>query len=160
MLGTLFWIAVGAAGKYFLDPDKGNRRRNMARDRLMSTARDVQREAEQRGRYAASTAQGMADKAQHELGAAASNVGAAVDDFTLRQRVESEVFSDPTIDRGKVAVSAENGVVTLRGEVSQQSEINSIEQRVRRVVGVQSVNNDLHAAGTSAPGGTGYSYAD
>jgi osmotically-inducible protein OsmY len=159
MIGTLFWIAVGAAGMYFLDPERGARRRNMARDRLSATARDVQREAEQRARYAASTAEGMAQKVQHEVSTTASNAGAALDDYTLTQKVESELFRDPSIDKGKINVNVENGVVVLRGEAGQPEEINSIEARVRRIEGVQSVDNRLHLPNTPPSGTTGYSYS-
>jgi osmotically-inducible protein OsmY len=159
MIGTLFWIAVGAAGMYFLDPERGTRRRNMARDRLTATARDVQREAEQRARYAASTAEGVAQKVQHDLSTSASNAVAALDDNTLAQKVESELFRDPSIDKGKINVNVENGVVVLRGEVAHPEEINSIEERVRRMQGVQTVDNKLHLPNTPPPGTTGYSYS-
>jgi len=144
---------------YFLDPDRGKRRRNMARDRVMATARDVQRETEQRARYATSTAEGMAQRVQHDL-STASSTPAALDDYTLTQKVESELFRDPNIDKGRININAENGVIVLRGEVRQPDEINSIEVRVRRIEGVQAVDNKLHLPNTPAPGGAGYSYAD
>jgi len=158
MIGTLFWIAVGAAGMYFLDPERGAKRRNMARDRFMSTARDVQHEAEQRAKYAASTAEGMAKKVQHELGTAGSTATAVLDDYTLTQKVESELFRDPSIDKGKININVENGVVVLRGEVQRPEEINSIEAQVRRISGVNSVDNKLHLPNTPPSGGNTYSY--
>ena len=158
MIGTLFWIAVGAAGMYFLDPDRGARRRNMARDRLTATARDVQREAEQRARYAASTAEGVSRKVQHDLGTAAGNAATALDDITLSQKVESELFRDPDIDKGKINVNVENGVVVLRGEAGRPDQINAIEARVRGIEGVQRVDNRLHLPDTPPPGGSNYSY--
>lgn len=158
MIGTLFWIAVGAAGMYFLDPERGARRRNMARDRMMSTARDVQREAEQRARYAASTAEGVAQKVQHEISTAQTKAATVLDDYTLAEKVESELFRDPNIDKGKININAENGVVVLRGEVQHPEEINSLVERVRRIEGVQSVENKLHLPNTPSPGGSPYSY--
>jgi osmotically-inducible protein OsmY len=158
MIGTLFWIAVGAAGMYFLDPDRGARRRNVARDRLMATARDAQREAEQRAKYAASTAEGLGKKIEHEISTAKSNATTVLDDYTLAQKVESELFRDLAIDKGKINVNAENGVVVLRGEVQHPEEINSIEAQVRRIEGVQSVDNKLHLPNTPPSGGSTYSY--
>lgn len=164
MIRRLFWMAAGAAAMYFLDPDRGARRRSVARDRLMASARDVQRETEQRARYAASTAEGMAHKVEHEVSTAASKAastaGEALDDYTLAQKVESELFRDPSIDKGKINVSAENGVVVLRGEAPNHGEITSIEQRVRGIDGVHNVNNMLHLPNTPAPGTTGYSYTE
>jgi osmotically-inducible protein OsmY len=158
MIGTLFWIAVGAAGMYFLDPERGARRRNVARDRLMATARDAQREAEQRAKYVASTAEGLARKAEHEISAVKSAATTTLDDYTLAQKVESELFRDPSFDKGKINVNAENGVVVLRGEVQRPEEINSIEAQVRRIEGVHNVDNKLHLPNTPPPGGSTYSY--
>ena len=160
MLGALFWLPVGAAAMYVLDPDRGKRRRNMARDRLMAMAHDVQRETEQRARYAASTAEGVAQKVQHDLSTASSDALVVLDDYTLAQKVESELFRDPNIDKGRINIHAENGVVVLRGEVRQPDEITIIEARVLRIDGVQAVDNKLHLPNTPAPGGAGYSYAD
>jgi osmotically-inducible protein OsmY len=159
MIGTLFWIAVGAAGMYFLDPERGARRRNVARDRLMASARDVQREAEQRAHQATSTAEGVAQRVQHDLGSASSSARVALDDYTLAQKVETELFRNPSLDKGKINVNAENGVVVLRGQVAHPEEINSIEEQVRRIDGVHNVDNKLHLPGTPAPGGSGYSYS-
>ena len=51
MIRRLFWMAAGAAAMYFLDPDRGARRRSVARDRLMATARDVQHQHQDRIEY-------------------------------------------------------------------------------------------------------------
>lgn len=40
---TLFWLGLGAAAMYLLDPDQGRRRRALARDK-MTKARRVIRE--------------------------------------------------------------------------------------------------------------------
>lgn len=89
MIGTLFWIAVGAAAMFFFDPERGAKRRNMARDRFMSTARDVQHEAERAARDVASTAEDVAQKAKRELSAAGSSAASTAED--VAQKVQQDL---------------------------------------------------------------------
>ena len=72
------------------------------------------------------------------------------DDLTLLDRVESQVFSDPTIPKGDINVMVVDGRAVLRGQVSQP-QIGAIEAAVRKVVGVKDVENLLHPPGTPAP---------
>ena len=140
MLKFLLTMGLGAALAYFLDPDRGKRRRNMARDRLMATMRQTGAQLEDRARYAASTTEGWQQKAAH-MGNEASY---DFNDSDLAHKVETELFRDPNIPKGNINVNAENGTVVLRGQVENADEINVIERKVRDIPGVASVENLLH----------------
>jgi osmotically-inducible protein OsmY len=71
-----------------------------------------------------------------------------VNDETLRDRVESELFRDPDIPKGQININAEHGVVVLRGELDHPEEINAVERRVKKIAGVTEVRNLLHLTGT------------
>ena len=73
------------------------------------------------------------------------------DDETLCQRVESQLFRDRHIPKGNINISCEHGTVILRGELDFPGDIERIDDRVRRVQGVRSVQNLLHPIGTPAP---------
>ena len=49
-------------------------------------------------------------------------------------------------------------MVVLRGEVQRPEEIKSIESQVRRIAGVNSVDNKLHLPNTTLPRDSTYSY--
>jgi osmotically-inducible protein OsmY len=107
-----------------------------------------------RGRHAAravaAETHALAMKARHAREASKPQPN----DATLVQKVESEVFRDPSIPKGRINVNAENGVVFLRGEVDSPELIKSLEHATREVKGVQAVENLLRlapgAAGSSA----------
>jgi osmotically-inducible protein OsmY len=146
MIYALFAVA-GAAVAYFFDPQSGTRRRHMARDKTTSLFRRKGRRA---ARAVASETYGLAMKATHAREASKPQPN----DATLVQKVESEVFRDPSIPKGQINVNAENGVVFLRGEVESPELISSLEKATREVKGVQGVENLLHlgpgASGSSA----------
>ena len=73
------------------------------------------------------------------------------DDVTLARKVETEIFRDSDIPKGRINVNAENGKVVLRGEVEQPEMIKDLEKRTKKVQGVQEVENLLHVPGTPAP---------
>ena len=76
---------------------------------------------------------------------------AQVDDVTLAQQVESELFREDKTPKGQISVNAANGVVQLRGEVEQRELIDALVQRARAVQGVREVENLLHLPGDAAP---------
>ncbi len=147
MVGFLLGAGLGAALTYFLDPDQGARRRNIARDRLIAVARRTGEQVGRQADYAASTAQGIYQKAAHQD----DNWQAQPDDMTLARKVETELFRDPNVPKGKINVNAEDGLVVLRGEVERPEEIDSLEDKVRNIPGVLEVQNLLHLPGTPAP---------
>ncbi len=76
---------------------------------------------------------------------------ADLDDTELVHKVESVVFRDPSLPKGKVSINAENGKIFLRGQVDGPDTIVRVEKAVRDVEGVETVENLLHLPGTPAP---------
>jgi osmotically-inducible protein OsmY len=139
--------ALAAAATYFFDPQNGKRRRNMARDRTAALFRRLGRRGERAGRAVAAEATGLAAKAQHLQ----EEEKPQPDDVTLARKVESELFRDEDVPKGRINVNAENGKIVIRGEVDRPEMISELEERVRKVQGVQGVENLLHVPGTPAP---------
>ena len=137
--------AIAAAVTYFFNPQEGARRRAEARDRIAGFFRSRVREGEQLKQSASAQAGGLAEKAK-ELGQEPQP-----DDVTLTQKVESEIFRDVDVPKGQINVNAENGKIYLRGEVGKPELIEDLEQRARKVQGVQDVENLLHLPGSEAP---------
>ncbi len=71
-------------------------------------------------------------------------------DQMVTGRVETELFRDATVPRGQVTVNTVDGVVYLRGTASSQEQIAEIEQRVKRIEGVEAVINLLRLPSTAA----------
>ena len=132
-------VAIGAALAYFLDPQQGARRRNMARDRVLAFFRRRGRSVARAGRAVAAEAHGLKQKATH-----LREEPKSFDDQTLKAKVESEVFRPADAPKGDVSVNVEEGVVYLRGELGDASVIEDLERRVRSVQGVDRVENLLH----------------
>ena len=61
----------------------------------------------------------------------------------LQRYVTDELYWDPKLDSAAIAVSAEDGAVTLRGTVGSFREKRDAEQDAMRVYGVKKVKNDL-----------------
>jgi osmotically-inducible protein OsmY len=139
--------AAIAAFTYFFDPQNGARRRNMTRDRVLAFFRQGGRKAGQAGRAVASEAYGLKQKATHLK----EEEKPQPDDVTLARKVESEIFRDADVPKGKINVNAEGGVIYLRGELDDPDLIKDLEKAARNVQGVSEVENLLHAPGTPAP---------
>lgn len=73
------------------------------------------------------------------------------DDWTLKAKVESELFRDEHEVKGAVNVNAQEGVVQLRGQLPSQDLIEALVERTRKIHGVRDVENLLHTPGTEAP---------
>jgi len=142
----IFAFGAGALVAYFVDPDRGKRRRNMARDRSYSMMRRFGWNASKTARRAADTAYGIRQEMAH-----APEIHEALDDATLARKVESEIFRDASIPKGAINVNAEEGVVVLRGQVERPDQILGLEQAVRRIPDVLDVQNFLHLPGEAAP---------
>jgi osmotically-inducible protein OsmY len=143
--------AAGAAGAYFFDPQSGNRRRVVARDRIVSFLRQggrrTARFADQRARYAAGVAKG----AVHEATPSPEKRPEEFNDPTLENKVESVIFRDTDSPKGRVSVNVENGVVYLRGELESEKEIEDLVEATSEVEGIRGVENLLHLPGEEAP---------
>jgi osmotically-inducible protein OsmY len=55
------------------------------------------------------------------------------------------------VPKGQISINAEQGVVYLRGEVPDQSMVDTLVQRTSEVRGVRRVENLLHLPGQDAP---------
>ena len=139
--------AIGAALAYFFDPDTGNRRRSMTRDRVLAFFRRTGRQAGRAGQAAKSQAYGMTQKAVHLK----ERPKEQPDDATLTAKVETELFRDADVPKGDINVNAENGVVFLRGQVEDESLIEALGKSAKKIQGVGEVENLLHTPGTPAP---------
>jgi osmotically-inducible protein OsmY len=61
----------------------------------------------------------------------------------LTGHVTDELFWDPKVDNAAIAVSADDGVVTLRGTVGSLRQKHEAKKDAERVWGVKSVDNEL-----------------
>ena len=139
--------AAGALTMYFLDPDRGRGRRSTTGDRLAGSLRRAFRTLGRTTRGAAADTYGLAQHAQHLQ----PEHWSVPNDATLAQRVESELFRDRDIPKGRISINAEAGIVVLRGELDRPEQILGIERTVSHTPGVRGVHNLLHLAGTPAP---------
>jgi osmotically-inducible protein OsmY len=65
-------------------------------------------------------------------------------DRDLQQHVENALDWEPSIESSEIAVSAANGIVTLRGDVHSYAEKSAAERVALRVYGVKAVANDIN----------------
>jgi osmotically-inducible protein OsmY len=127
---------------YFFDRENGKRRRHMAADRTAGFFRRKARILDRGRKRAVSAGYGTVQKAKHRN----EEEKQQPNDATLKAKVESEVFRDVGVPKGRVDVNAENGVVYLRGEVDSPDMVAELEQATRKVHGVRAVENQLHAS--------------
>ena len=69
----------------------------------------------------------------------------------LAHKVETELCRDPSIDKERININAEDGVVVLRGELERPEQIRKLEEAVRKVPGVRDVRSHLHLPHTPPP---------
>ena len=136
--------ALGGAVAYFLDPEMGNRRRKMA---LQRTAHLVRRSARGLGKSGTKLGGDITGKRQALMHS--RDAHEPFDDATLAHKVESVLFRDPHIAKGRININAEHGVVVLRGEVEQPSDMRDIERAVKDIDGVHEVRSLLHLANST-----------
>ena len=142
--------ALAAIGAYFLDPQSGKRRRSLATDKAGKWLRRGKQGAESKASYAsdvvASTAAQASSRSDREPAETRLN------DPALARKVESEIFRDADPHtRGAVSVNAENGVVYLRGQLTNATEIGALVAQAQKVEGVRQVENLLHTESSPAP---------
>jgi len=147
-IGTLFVGGVaGAVLMFMFDPRAGRRRRALTRDRLTGVRNRSVRRARRFGRRTGAEIYGARQKMTHMH----PEQKPPPNDATLARTVESELFRDSHVPKGRINISAESGVVVLRGELDRRSQIAVIEQMVRKVPGVFDVENLMPVRGTPAP---------
>jgi BON domain len=142
---------LGAGTAYLWDPERGRRRRALARDRLVATARHTTRGAVRLWRRARATISAYRHRIVHLVRAPARRHEPSPDSVTLAQRVESALFRDYHPLKGHINIDAANGTVVLRGQVSRPDQIRALEKAARHVRGVRQVESYLHVPGTPAP---------
>jgi osmotically-inducible protein OsmY len=130
-------VAFGAALSYFFDPDNGRRRRKVAADRLAGLSR---RHGKRVIKGTTAQAKALKQKGTHLR----EEPKPQPDDVTLARKVETEIFRDAEVPKGKINVNAENGKVVLRGEVDSAELIEDLVDKARKVQGVQEVESLLH----------------
>ncbi len=138
--------AVGALGAHLLDPDRGRGRRARYADQLAAGARRGASRLDRGRRVVASRLVGVAEELKH-----AGNGQPMPNDAALTEKLETELFRDPSVPKGKININAEHGVVVLRGEVDTPEQQALLEERARRVPGVADVQNLLHLPNQPAP---------
>jgi hypothetical protein len=140
-------VGGGLALAYFLDPERGRRRRKLVVQRAGGVARRVSRKGRRATRHAASQATGAAQRAVHPRARQAP----PPDDVTLAHKVETLIFRPADAPKATVNVNAIDGVVFLRGVARTLDEIAELEREVRAIPGVRDVENLLHLPGTPPP---------
>jgi len=134
-LTLLAGVGIGAAIMYFLDPDRGARRRHLLADQAASRARTGARDMAE-----------LADDARnHARGAAAELRGRLQDEELsndqLVARVRAELGRHVERVRG-IEVVADGSTVTLRGKVDP-NEMAEAMAAARQVRGVERVLSEL-----------------
>jgi osmotically-inducible protein OsmY len=140
-------VVLGWVGAYLFDPRLGRGRRALARDWLLARARRVARRGERTQRRLTATAYGKTQAFLHRHEAPKPQP----DDATLAHKVETIIFRDASVPKGQINVNAEDGVVTLRGEVPDEAMLEALVERTREVAGVRRVESLLHLPGQEAP---------
>jgi osmotically-inducible protein OsmY len=133
-------VAMGALLEFFLDKDRGRRRRKLLVDRARGMANRTIRRAARAERGLVSAGYGVAMKATHRR----ERPKPQPDDATLARKVETEIFRPADAPKATVNVNAEHGVVYLRGEVSRPEVIEELVEKARKVKGVRDVRSLLH----------------
>jgi osmotically-inducible protein OsmY len=137
---------LGSLASFFLDPDRGRRRRAMLRDRTAALGRRASARAERAGSAVGARVYGMSQQALH-----LREEPKDYDDVTLARKVETELFRPADVPKGQIDVNVQKGVVQLRGEVPRPDLIDDLVDRARGIQGVRAVENLLHLPGTEAP---------
>jgi BON domain len=133
-------VAMGALLEFFLDKDRGRRRRKLVVDRTRGIANRTMRRVGRAERGMVSEVYGLAMKLTHLR----EQSKPQPDDATLARKVETEIFRPADAPKSTVNVNAENGVVYLRGEVPRAEMIEELVVKTRKVKGVRDVRNLLH----------------
>jgi len=135
MISLIAGLGAGATLMYFADPERGHRRRAIARDKIKSSALRFSKTAAKTRRDMANRVYGVWAKGKNLLS------DHLADDPILEQRVRSKmgrVVSHPHA----IKVEAADGKVALTGLILSD-EINELLRCVRSVPGVKAVENLL-----------------
>ena len=139
-------LGVGAALMYLFDPERGNRRRALLRDKALHVAHSTGEKLDVKSRDAANRLLGLAARTKSLL------KRERVPDAVVAERVRSRighVVSHP----GSIEVAVQDGRVTLTGPALTR-ELDPLLREVERVRGVTGVENklELHEEPGTVPG--------
>ena len=140
-LGLLAGFGAGAAAMYFLDPDRGSRRRAIVADKVKSSVGQLPRAARVTKQDISNRAYGFWAEVQHLFS------GEQAPDDVVEARVRSKmgrIVSHPHA----IKVSCSAGNVTLTGPIFT-SEVPRLVKCIGSVAGVRSVENKLDAHETA-----------
>ena len=73
-----------------------------------------------------------------------------LDDKTITDKVETELFRDERVEKGKIDVNTADGTVWLRGEAKTPEQIKELEAKALAIPEVKQVENLLHLPKTPA----------
>jgi hypothetical protein len=93
--------------------------------------------------------QGQRPEGQRPTGQRRQAPPKPLDDVTITRKVESVIFRDESVDKGKISVNTTEGVVWLRGEAKNPAKIKEIEARTQEIPEVKKVENLLHLPKTA-----------
>ena len=130
-------MVLGAGLMYLMDPDRGRRRRALARDKAIRTARRTGSALGATGRDLANRTSGLAARATHAVRSQ------MVDDEVLVERVRAQLGRYVSHPRA-LDVYVSDGVVILRGPILA-SEVSGLVNAVEKIRGVRSVTPELDA---------------
>ena len=138
-------LGLGAALMYVLDPERGRRRRALARDKAVRATRKAGDSIGAHSRDWKNRAKGIAAEVSSLTRSEAAS------DPVLEERVRAEIgraVSTP----GAIEVASIGGVVTLSGAVLA-NEVDELISAVRGVRGVEDVQNrlEMHATADDVP---------
>jgi hypothetical protein len=142
----LIAVGLGAVLAYLFDPDRGRSRRALATDQIGGLARHTARRVERLDRRARAQVEGWRAGLQH-LGPRGQR---DPDDATLAARVQTELFRDKSVPKGRMNINVEHGVVVLRGTLDDASMAAAMERKIHRIPGVRGIRNLLREAGAEA----------
>jgi osmotically-inducible protein OsmY len=139
VLKLLAGIGIGAGLMYFLDPDRGNRRRHLAWDRAGSAARNGKGQLRRAGENARNHVLGTMAEVRGRVRELVP--GERVSDDVLVERVRAEL-GHRVKHAGAIEVTSSGGRVTLRGPVLS-SELPGVVAALNQVRGVRRVDYEI-----------------
>ncbi|HEV3469850.1 MAG TPA: BON domain-containing protein [Pyrinomonadaceae bacterium] len=134
--------ALGAGVMYMLDPDRGNRRRALCRDQLVSAGNRTSMYAGKLSRDLRNRAQGLVAETRARLR------HDEVPDEVLVSRVKAELGRHAVHHRA-LEITADGGRVTVRGP-ALAGEVDELLRAVSSVRGVAGVENQLEVHESAA----------
>jgi len=138
LLTFLKGVGLGATLMYFFDPDRGNRRRALVRDKAIHTTNQLGKTIDSASRDFTNRAAGLVAEIQSFFTIETPT------DVRIVERVRARI-GHVVAHPSKVKVSARYGVVTLGGSVLV-SEVSPLLQCVTGTRGVVGVRNELLAS--------------